>query len=264
VGAVNEREWLDLVAELMAAPLTRWPAAQIALMLTESFAAPGCGFDARSAGQPFSGGLWPEARWHDRLDELVDFAVHEAATRHPLLRYYLATGETRAMQTSDVPALFAGPRIVAEWNELGRRWGGVQSQLALPLVMTQQTRRTFVVGRADAFTAQEMRLARTLRRLLSGLDRQVTVAARWSEQATPHMADVAESIRLTPRELAVLTLLADGLTAGAIGRRLLIAERTVQKHLERCYTKLGVADRLAAVLRAQHLGLLLAAEPRRA
>jgi ATP/maltotriose-dependent transcriptional regulator MalT len=30
----------------------------------------------------------------------------------------------------------------------------------------------------------------------------------------------------------------------------------VQKHLQRCYTKLGVADRLAAVLRAQHIGLL--------
>jgi hypothetical protein len=44
VGAGSEREWLDLVAELMAAPLTRWPAAQIALTPTETFAAPGCGF----------------------------------------------------------------------------------------------------------------------------------------------------------------------------------------------------------------------------
>jgi ATP/maltotriose-dependent transcriptional regulator MalT len=29
----------------------------------------------------------------------------------------------------------------------------------------------------------------------------------------------------------------------------------VHKHLERCYAKLGVADRLSAVLRAQRLGL---------
>jgi ATP/maltotriose-dependent transcriptional regulator MalT len=57
----------------------------------------------------------------------------------------------------------------------------------------------------------------------------------------------------------VLDLLADGLTAASIGRRLHIAERTVQKHLQRCYAKLGVPDRLAAVLRAQHLGLLRAA-----
>ena len=30
----------------------------------------------------------------------------------------------------------------------------------------------------------------------------------------------------------------------------------MQKHLEHTYTKLGVRDRLSAVLRAQHLGLL--------
>jgi ATP/maltotriose-dependent transcriptional regulator MalT len=54
----------------------------------------------------------------------------------------------------------------------------------------------------------------------------------------------------------VLQLLADGLTAAAIGRRLMIAERTVQKHLQHCYAKLGVADRLGAVQRAQILAIL--------
>ena len=63
-------------------------------------------------------------------------------------------------------------------------------------------------------------------------------------------------LQLTPRELTVLGLLVEGLTAAAIGRRLEIGERTVQKHLEHAYTKLGVGDRLSAVLRAQHLGLL--------
>ncbi|MHA6796634.1 LuxR C-terminal-related transcriptional regulator [Pseudonocardia bannensis] len=51
-------------------------------------------------------------------------------------------------------------------------------------------------------------------------------------------------------------MLAQGLTALAIGRRLAIAERTVHKHLQRTYAKLGVTDRLSAVLRAQRLGLL--------
>jgi DNA-binding NarL/FixJ family response regulator len=57
----------------------------------------------------------------------------------------------------------------------------------------------------------------------------------------------------------VLSLLAEGLTAGAIGRRLMITERTVHKHLQHSYTKLGVTDRLGAVLRAQRIGLLPAA-----
>ena len=63
-------------------------------------------------------------------------------------------------------------------------------------------------------------------------------------------------VRLTPRELSVLVLVADGLTAAATARRLLVAERTVHKHLERIYAKLGVSDRVSAVLCAQRLGVL--------
>ena len=67
---------------------------------------------------------------------------------------------------------------------------------------------------------------------------------------------------ITPRERAVLRLLADGLTAAAIGRRLAISPRTVHHHLERLYRKLGAGDRLAAVLNGQALGLLPGGAPR--
>lgn len=101
-----------------------------------------------------------------------------------------------------------------------------------------------------------MALTRRLQRLLTGLDRHVAVIAA----AGPSAPEVAADARLPPRELAVLTLLAHGLTASTIARRLVIAERTVHKHLERVYVKLGVTDRLAAVLRAQRIGLLAAAD----
>lgn len=65
-----------------------------------------------------------------------------------------------------------------------------------------------------------------------------------------------EEARLTGRELTVLHLLAEGLTAEAIGRRLAISTRTVHKHLEHVYAKFGTGDRLTTVLRAQHAGLL--------
>jgi DNA-binding NarL/FixJ family response regulator len=109
-----------------------------------------------------------------------------------------------------------------------------------------------VMGRAEPFTPNEVHLAEILQRLLRGLDRQITAGTRFDGGAR----EVATSLHLTPRELAVLGLLADGLTAAAIGRKLLITERTVHKHLERLYTKLGVGDRLAAVLRAQRFGLI--------
>jgi DNA-binding CsgD family transcriptional regulator len=60
---------------------------------------------------------------------------------------------------------------------------------------------------------------------------------------------------LTARELAVVRLLARGLTAEAMARRLGCSPRTVQKHLERLYRKLDVGDRLMAVERAREHGL---------
>jgi DNA-binding NarL/FixJ family response regulator len=62
--------------------------------------------------------------------------------------------------------------------------------------------------------------------------------------------------QLTPRELMVLTLLADGHTAVGIAHQLDISPRTVRKHLENLYRKLGTSDRLTSVLRARSAGLL--------
>ena len=104
----------------------------------------------------------------------------------------------------------------------------------------------------------ETPLAARIRRLLAGLDRQARAYASALAASPAEGRAVATSVELTPRERGVLGLLAEGHTAGAIARRLGIAERTVHKHLERCYSKLGVADRLSAVLQAQRLGLVAA------
>jgi DNA-binding NarL/FixJ family response regulator len=58
-----------------------------------------------------------------------------------------------------------------------------------------------------------------------------------------------EAAGLTAREVHILELLAAGLTADAIGRHCGISPRTVGKHLENIYAKLGCHDRLTAVLR---------------
>jgi DNA-binding CsgD family transcriptional regulator len=58
---------------------------------------------------------------------------------------------------------------------------------------------------------------------------------------------------LTPRELEVLRLVADGLSNVEIGQTLWIARPTVAKHLEQAYRKLGVHSRTAAVARLAKL-----------
>ncbi|WP_425550922.1 LuxR C-terminal-related transcriptional regulator [Actinoallomurus oryzae] len=61
---------------------------------------------------------------------------------------------------------------------------------------------------------------------------------------------------LTRRETEVLTLVAEGLSNQAIGRRLHLTEGTVKSHLARISTKLGVDSRTAAVATATDLGFI--------
>lgn len=61
---------------------------------------------------------------------------------------------------------------------------------------------------------------------------------------------------LTAREIQVMQLVAGGLTAQAVAHACRISVRTVHKHVENAYTKLGVHDRVSAVDRARRCGLL--------
>ena len=61
---------------------------------------------------------------------------------------------------------------------------------------------------------------------------------------------------LTPREMDVLKLAAQGLTNKAIGAQLNVSDRTVQGHLANIFSKLHVTTRTEAVMRAVSLGWL--------
>ena len=61
---------------------------------------------------------------------------------------------------------------------------------------------------------------------------------------------------LSAREREILALIADGLSAPAIGERLIVSPATVKTHMAHLYEKLGVSDRAAAVAEAMRRGLL--------
>jgi DNA-binding CsgD family transcriptional regulator len=63
-------------------------------------------------------------------------------------------------------------------------------------------------------------------------------------------ARALDSLPLTAREREVLALVASGKTNSEIATVLAISARTVQKHLEHVFEKLGVETRTAAALRA--------------
>jgi DNA-binding NarL/FixJ family response regulator len=71
-----------------------------------------------------------------------------------------------------------------------------------------------------------------------------------STPATEHPA------RLTSREVEVLGLVAEGLTNAQVAQRLFLSPRTVQRHLNSIYHKLGVSSRAAATRFAVEHGLV--------
>ncbi len=241
--------WLDLTAELLGRPLVVLPVAALATQLLATFDGVGCTFSTEDLDGRLTGTIHPlDEQFGGHRPAMEDGATGDLPHLHPILRQYRAVGYADVVQVADVPERFADRRVHAAWRELAEPWNAAE-QLALPLPCVPRS--AFVVGRTTPFTAAELALAHRVRRLLDGLHRQATALA--GVQVTP---PVAADLHLTPRQGAVLGLLAEGRTAAAIGRRLGITERTVHKHLQHVYDRLGVTDRLAAVLRARDAGLL--------
>ena len=80
--------------------------------------------------------------------------------------------------------------------------------------------------------------------------------AAGTDLTRPRGAVVAAPLEaLTEREMAILAILASGGSNRDIGERLAVSENTVKFHLKNVYAKLAVANRLQAIIAAQHLGL---------
>ncbi|WCO69070.1 response regulator transcription factor [Iamia majanohamensis] len=61
---------------------------------------------------------------------------------------------------------------------------------------------------------------------------------------------------VTPREVEVLQLIADGCSTGEVAERLYISQKTVKNHLASIYQKLDARDRTQAVLQAVRMGIV--------
>ncbi|KAA1420532.1 hypothetical protein FE697_016395 [Mumia zhuanghuii] len=127
-------------------------------------------------------------------------------------------------------------------------------QLVLPLRNDAQTGlEAYVLVRDDAFPHWAPLRASATLPLIRGLDRHLLLREAVPVQTGPTLEDIG----LTPRERTIVAMLAESRTAESIGRSLGISARTVHKHLENVYRKLGVSDRVAALQLAYRRGLIV-------
>ncbi|HVM17233.1 MAG TPA: response regulator transcription factor [Gaiellaceae bacterium] len=158
---------------------------------------------------------------HAPAAAVVDYRMPRCGGRQLLRRLREASPETRlAVYTAE-----ADQQLVAEALEAG----------------------------ADAIVLKEAPLLDLVRALVS-----VVEGRRYVDPALAmHVLEPqSQTVSLTPRELDVLTLLAEGLSHEQIGERLQIGSETVRTHARKAADRLGARTRTQAVARAIRLRLL--------
>jgi DNA-binding NarL/FixJ family response regulator len=83
-----------------------------------------------------------------------------------------------------------------------------------------------------------------------------TLIAAFAGQPRRSLAAAASLSALTPREREILTLVGTGLSNPQIAAELFISENTVKTHVARVFDKLGVHERVQAVIIAYDTGLV--------
>ncbi|HEV7585817.1 MAG TPA: helix-turn-helix transcriptional regulator [Solirubrobacteraceae bacterium] len=177
------------------------------------------------------------------------------AHENPLLRRYLRTLDGRAYRFSDVISpeeLHELPLYHAVYAPLG-----VEHQIAFNLPASPE--RVLAVAlsrkRSDYSDAERDFANRARPFLIQAYLNAIAVhelRGRGADSGTP-MLERLHAAGLTSREAQVMRLVALGRSNNHVGAELQISPRTVGKHLEHGFRKLGVADRSTAARRVWQL-----------
>ena len=146
---------------------------------------------------------------------------------------------TVALGEGDAPAALASARrALRAWQELSAPYDAARARVLIAQACTQ-------IGDADT-AALELDAARDVLFRLGAAPDLARIDSLTRKRAGAEHG-------LTPREVEVLRLVARGRSNREIGTALVISERTVARHVQNIFAKLGVSSRASAsVFAAEH------------
>jgi two-component system response regulator DesR len=191
---------------------------------------------------------------------LLRGALQAVLAREDDIEVITASAET--CRGDDPPA--AGPRpdvAVIDMDSPGGRWLAAAQCVAthapdcatviLTAYPTPRALRQALQAQARGFASKQLPPGD-----LVEVIRQVARGGRVIDPTTAHAALTAARNPLTPRELDVLRLAAQGLPSKSIGRQLYLTDGTVRNHISAILRKTGARSRLEAIQRAHDAGWL--------
>jgi DNA-binding CsgD family transcriptional regulator len=189
-----------------------------------------------------------QVRYSEYPAGVLDMAGREAFAahvhQHPLVNHYRRTADQEPIKISDFLSQqqFHRTGLYAEFF----RRVPVEHQIAIRLPGAESQVIGVALSRARTdFTEADRELLGLLR--LPLMTALLRAHARHGAQRALATTAPGELADLTDREVQILQLVAAGRTNTAIARSLGVSPRTVAKHLEHIYRKLGVSSRTAAV-----------------
>lgn len=248
--ATRSADWLAEVVDLMREPTPSVPVRALLPLLRRTFGGVMASWNWFDPDGSFGMVMDPPEVPRDEPETLESWRTGEAFESHALVQWLRLTGDLRPQTTARVPTrvLSRRRRLPLERSLVGM---GMEHQISVVYRRDPPAQRAFVVarGRTD-FSDDDLAVARVVQRSLVAFDHQAAVVRRLT------CPDVGTDLGLTGRQLAVLQLIGEGATTRRASRALACSPRTVEKHLENAYRRLGVKDRLNAVLLLRAAGVL--------
>ncbi len=191
-------------------------------------------------------GIGPDGEADDEAD---DEELYWTVGPCPISDYRARTGDLSAVRMSDV----IGQRRYHELPIFREYFhpAGIDHMIDVGLPAPPRRHRSLILFRrtgASDFSERDRAVLEMLRPHLSGLGARAARRRRRSEALRTQRSNDTSSASalLTPRELEIVVLVAEGQTNAQIAGQLWVAPSTVKKHLEHVYEKLGVGRRAAA------------------